>query len=123
MKPYCLYLITKERSKMVNLFSVAISTKSTFLFIFIIVTVMVIDSTIVKFFTFTNEEFRSSLNVDIFVTFSLIFALSTTLLLRALKKSESKYSFKHELNLKSSFAIISLSQFLTIGSLVASVSR
>jgi hypothetical protein len=99
---------------MVNMFSVAITTKTALLLIIVMVSVMIVDTTIVKFFTFTNEEFRTSSNIAIFVIFSLIFAFSTTLLIRSLKKSESKYSFKHELNLKYSYSILSFCQYLII---------
>ena len=102
-------------------FSITINKKSALIFILIISTTIVIDSTIVKFFIFSYEEMSTSSNVILFATMAAIFALCSTLLLISVKKSESKYNYKPELNLRYSYLIISLIQGIITGILILNI--
>jgi hypothetical protein len=103
---------------MVYAFSFAFGKKSSLILILVISCTIVIDSTIVKFSTFSRNEFPTLTNVGIFVTISAIFTMCSMVLLRFAKKSHSKYGYKHELILKYSYKAISLTQYLIIGILV-----
>jgi hypothetical protein len=104
-----------------NSFSLTINKKSALIFIIVIATTIVIDSAIVKFFIFSYEELSTSSNVILFTILSVVFATCTTLLLRSVKKSESRYNYKPELNLKYSYLIISLIQYLIMGILILNI--
>ena len=81
-------------------FSITINKKSALIFILIISTTIVIDSTIVKFFIFSYEEMSTSSNVILFATMAAIFALCSTLLLISVKKSESNIQLQARIKSK-----------------------
>jgi hypothetical protein len=74
--------------------SLTINRKTTLAFILIFTTIIVFDTTIVSFSSYSGVEFPTWLNVMIFVIFSIIFVLSSTMLLYSVRKIVSKYSFK-----------------------------
>jgi hypothetical protein len=94
-------------------------TKSTSVVIILLLTsIIVFDSTIVQFFTFSGAEFSRVLNVIIFALFSGIFAFINIQLINLVKKTSSKSSQTFPLNLKYFHVIILFAQIFSIGILL-----
>ena len=71
-------------------FSLNVSKISSLVFILIFTAVAVIDLTIVNFVTYSGIQLSTSANISIFVTFCMIFAISSILLLKSVKGIISK---------------------------------
>ena len=81
----------------------------------VIVSIIIIDSTIVEFYSFSGLRVSSSLNVVIFIAFSIVFAFSGILLVNCVKTITSKTTYKLPKNLRNFHFIIFGTQILTIG--------
>jgi hypothetical protein len=93
----------------------SLSKKTTLIFILIFTTVVVFDSTIVDFSSYSGVRSPTWLNVAIFIIFSIIFVASSTVLLNSVRKSMSMEVYKPTpLGLKYFRGIISATQILTI---------
>lgn len=73
-----------------NYTSLALSNKTTIRFILIFTTIVIFDSTVVKFSSYSGVEASVQLNVVIFLGFCLVFAASSTALVLSVIKNESK---------------------------------
>lgn len=80
----------------------------------IIAAVIIIDSTIVEFYSFSGVKTSSSFNVTIFVVFSLIFSICGFLLLNIVKAITSKSTYKLPKNLRNFHYIILGAQIVTV---------
>jgi hypothetical protein len=85
-----------------------------FTFILIITGVIIIDSTIVEFYSFSGVRTSSAVNVVIFIAFSIIFAFSCILLVNCVKTITSKTTYKLPKNLRNFHYVIFGTQILTI---------
>lgn len=74
--------------------TIALSKKTSLVFILIFATIVVVDSTIVNFSSYSGIEASSQSNIAIFVIFSIIFAASSTILLNSVRKSISTNTSK-----------------------------
>jgi hypothetical protein len=91
------------------------SKKTSLIFILIFTTVIVFDSTIVDFSSYSGVRLPTWLNVAIFVMFSIIFVVSSTMLLNSVRKSISTDTYKPApLGLRYFHGIISATQILTV---------
>ncbi len=73
----------------ISYITIALSKKTSLIFILIFATIVVIDSTIVDFSSYTGVEASSSSNISLFIIFSTVFAASSTMLLNSVRKSIS----------------------------------
>ena len=80
--------------------------------------IMIIDSSIVKLIAFGNIEFSTSVNFIIFITFSILFVGIVIVLYRFVNSKDSDSERKHGLTVKYSYLIISLTLYSLIGILV-----
>ena len=101
--------------KMIGCFTFDLDKKISFIFILVIATIVIIDSTILEFYSFSGVRTSSTVNVLIFITFSVIFAFSCILLITSVKTLLSKSKYKLPKNLRSFYYIIFGTQILTIG--------
>jgi hypothetical protein len=82
------------KEKIANLVNVNLSKRYSLIFILIFTTIMVLDSTIVKFASYSGVKIPMWLNVTIFVIFSIIFLASSPTLLHYVKKLISRDSYQ-----------------------------
>jgi hypothetical protein len=80
----------------------------------VIVSTIIIDSTIVEFYSFSGLRTTSAVNVVIFIAFSIVFAFSGILLVSSVKTITSKTDYKLPRNLRNFHYIIFGTQILTI---------
>lgn len=100
--------------KMVCCCTFDLNKKISFIFILIIASIIIIDSTIVEFYSFSGIRTSSAVNVIIFIAFSVIFAFSGILLVNCVKTITSKTTYKLPKNLRNFHYIIFGTQILTI---------
>ena len=91
-----------------------ITTRTSLIFILIFTTIIVFDSTIVKFATYSGVELQIGLNVAIFIIFFIIFIISNIVLLNSVKDNIQRQEFKASIfKFKYFFSIISATQIAT----------
>ena len=100
---------------MFGFFTFDLNKKISFIFILIIASIIIIDSTIVEFYSFSGVRTSSAVNVVIFIAFSIVFAFSGILLITCVKTIISKTTYKLPKNLRNFHYIIFGTQILTIG--------
>jgi hypothetical protein len=100
------------------LLNLNITRKRALAIILIVMSIMIIDSSIVKFIAFGNKELPTSVNVSIFITFSTLFVGIAIVLYRFVNKKDSVSELKHGLAAKYSHLIITLTLYSLIGILV-----
>lgn len=100
------------------LLNLNITRKRALAIILIVMSIMIIDSSIVKFIAFGNKELPTSVNVGIFITFSTLFVGIAIVLYKFVNKKESDSELKHGLTAKYSHLIITLTLYSLIGILV-----
>ena len=96
-------------------FTFDLNKKISLIFILIIASIIIIDSTIVEFYSFSGVRTSSAVNVLIFIAFSVVFAFSGILLVNCVKTIVSKTTYKLPKNLRNFHYIIFGTQILTIG--------
>jgi hypothetical protein len=101
--------------KIFSFFTFDLNKKISFIFILIIASIIIIDSTIVEFYSFSGIRTSFIFNVIIFITFSIVFAFSSILLVTCVKTIVSKTAYKLPKNLRNFHYIIFGTQILTIG--------
>jgi hypothetical protein len=96
-------------------FNFDLNKKISLTFILIIASIIIIDSTIVEFYSFSGARTSSAVNVVIFIAFSIVLAFSGILLVNCVKTVISKTTYKLPKNLRNFHYIIFGTQILTIG--------
>jgi hypothetical protein len=82
------------KERIISYTSLTLNRKTALAFIFVFTTIIVFDTTIVSFSSYSGVEFPTWFNVMIFVIFSIIFVISGTILLNSVRKIVTKYSYK-----------------------------
>ena len=99
------------------------SRRNSILYISIFISVIVLDSTIIRFSTYSGIELPLSSNIVIFVTLSTIYAVGGMMLLNSVRKNISNILYKLPLNLKYLHGIILAVQSAMIAIIVMIVSQ
>jgi hypothetical protein len=107
--------IHELKGKMIGLFSFNLNKNISLIFILVIANIIIIDSTIVGFYSFSGIRVSTIGNVVIFIALSVIFTFSGILLISCVKTIISKSAYKLPKNLKKFHYIIFGTQILTIG--------
>lgn len=103
------------KEKIISYSTLAISKKTSLIFILVFTTIVIFDSTIVDFSSYSGFELSASLNIAIFVIFSIIFVISSTILLNSVRKIMSGDIYKPApLSIRYFHGIISAIQILTV---------
>jgi hypothetical protein len=102
------------KEKIISYTTLHLNKKTSFILILIFTTIVVFDSTIVNFSSYSGVEPPTSLNVAIFIIFSTIFVTSSIILLNSLRKIMSKHAYKPLRGLRYFYSIIISTQILTI---------
>jgi hypothetical protein len=87
-------LFNRVKEKIISSTSLTLNRKTALTIVLVFTAVIVFDTTIVSFSSYSGVEFPTWLNVMIFVIFSIIFAIGGTILLNSVRKIVSKYSYK-----------------------------
>jgi hypothetical protein len=95
-------------------FNLIITKRRALMLILAAISVMVIDSTIVKFIAFNNKEYPTLMNVSLFVTLTILFIVIVIVLLGFVKNKSSEPALRRGLSVKSTYVIIALTQLLLI---------
>ena len=103
------------QKKIFGYFTFDLNKKISFIFILIIASIIIIDSTIVEFYSFSGVRTSSAINVAIFIAFSIVFAYSGILLITCVKTITSKTTYRLPKNLRKFNYIILGTQIVTIG--------
>jgi hypothetical protein len=82
------------------------------------ISIMVIDSTIVKYIAFSNKEYPTLVYVSIFVTLAVVFAGIIIVLLGFVKDIDRESGLKRGLSVKSTYLIIAVTQLSLIIAMV-----
>ena len=91
---------------MLKRFSLELNRKLSITFILTFTTIVIFDSTIVKFTTYSDTSFPSTINFWIFITFYIIYGLGTNILLNSVKNSDPMSFYKPRLKIKYFYYII-----------------
>jgi hypothetical protein len=94
--------------------TLTLSKKTSLVFILIFTTIVVFDSTIVAFSSYSGVEFPSSLNIEFFIIFSIIFVASSIILLNSVTKGTSRDAYNLERLSLTYSIIISIQTFAII---------
>ena len=101
--------------------SISLTRKTSLIFILVIASIIILDSTIVEFYSFSGVRTSSSVNIVIFIAFSIVFAFSSILLVTCVKPIISKTTYKLPKNLGNFYYIIFATLILTIGFLSVTI--
>lgn len=99
-------------------FNIEITRRRALAVILVVISILILDSTIVKFVAFSNKELPTSSYINIFVTFTVLFVGIMIVLLGFVQSKDLHSGLKSGLTLKSSYLIIALSQFSLIAAMV-----
>jgi hypothetical protein len=94
--------------------SLNLTKKTSFVFIIIFATLVLLDSNLVKLFSFSGTEPSPTVNIAIFVIFSAIFGMTSIMLLTSVKKITWKYESRLPLTFRYHYAIILATLILTL---------
>src|SRR4029453_11738367 len=95
-------------------FSITISRKRALMVIFAAISIMIIDSTIVKYIAFSTQEFPTSTTVSIFISLALLFIGVSVVILGFIAGKESGSELKGALGIKNSYLLIFMIQISLI---------
>jgi hypothetical protein len=99
-------------------FNLKITKRRALIVIIVAISVMVIDSTIVTYISFSNKEYPTHVYVSIFITLAIVFVGTVIVLLGFVKSKYSESGLKRGLSLKSTYLIITVTQLVLISIMV-----
>lgn len=99
-------------------FKITITRKRALMVIFAVISVMIIDSTIVKYISYGTKEMPTRIYVNTFVTFAMLFVGISVVLLGFIERKELGSGLRRGLALRNSNRIIFLIQFSLIAIIV-----
>jgi hypothetical protein len=106
------------RGKLSGFFSLTLTKKNSLIFILIFTSVVVIDSTIARFLSYSGIELPTTSNLAIFLSFSIVYSISSLMLINSVIKNSSGSGYKLPINLKYFHGIILTTQISMIGIIV-----
>ena len=106
---------------MFGYFTFDLNKKISFIFILIIASTIIIDSTIVEFYSFSGVRTSPTINVVIFIAFSIVFAFSGILLVSCVRTITSKTTYRLPKNLRNFHYIIFVTLVVTIGLIAVTI--
>lgn len=107
--------------KMLRSFNFELNKKITFAFMLVIASTIIIDSTIVEFYSFSGFINSSVIHVVIFISLSVILALTSILLVTCVKPIVSKTAYNLPKNLLNFHYVIFGTQILIIGLITVTI--
>jgi len=102
------------RKKIFGFFNFDLDKNISFIFMLVIASIIIIDSTIVEFYSFSGIRTSPTANIVIFIALSIVLAFSSILLINCVKTIISKAAYKLPRNLIKFHYIIFGTQILTI---------
>ena len=101
--------------------SISLTRKTSLIFILVVTSIIILDSTIVEFHSFSGVRTSTAFNVVIFIAFYIVFAFIGILLVICVKSIISKTTYKLPKNLGNFYYIIFATLILTIGFLSVTI--
>jgi hypothetical protein len=101
-----------------NQFSLKITKRRALMVIIAVISVMVIDSTVVKYIAFTNKEYPTHVYVSIFGTLAVVFVGIVVVLFGFAKSKNSESKLMRGLSTKTTYIIIAVTQLVLIAIMV-----
>jgi hypothetical protein len=95
-------------------FNIAITRRRALAAILVVISILIIDSTIVKYIAFSNKELPTSTYIRIFVTFTIVFVGIIFVVLGFVKSKDQRSELKISLIAKISYFLIVLTQLSLI---------
>lgn len=95
-------------------FNLKITKRRAFIIIIAAISIMLIDSTIVKYIAFSNKEYPPPVYVSIFVTLVVMFVGTVIVSLGFVRRKEAESGLKRGLSVKATYLIIAATQLLLI---------
>jgi len=99
-------------------FDLKINKRRALMVIIAAISVMVIDSTIVKYIAFSNKEYPAPVYVSIFVTLAVIFVGIIIVLLGFVKSKDTESGLKRGLSVKTTYLITAVTQLLLVSMMI-----
>lgn len=93
-------------------FNLALTKRKALTIILIVTTLMIIDSSIAKYFGSSDRELPTSTYVGIFLALTIVFVSTVIVLLRIARDKDSDSGLRRGLTVKQSYFIVALIQFL-----------
>jgi hypothetical protein len=105
---------------LINLFNfnLKINKRRALMVIIAAISVMVIDSTIVKYIAFSNKEYPAPVYVNIFVTLAVLFVGIIMVVLGFVKIKDTESGLKRGLSVKTTYSTIVVTQILLISIMI-----
>lgn len=107
------------RGRLTGYFTLKLTKRTSFIFILIFTTITIIDSTAVKYFSYSGIEISTASNVQIFTLFSAVYAIFGMILLKSVVKNTSGRAYNLPINLKYFYAVILVTQICMICIIIA----
>jgi len=95
-------------------FSSSLTKKNSLILILTFTVIVVLDSTVVKFASYTGQQFQTSWNVQIFIAFSFVFSIISILFLYMTRKTSAGSFYTMPINIKYLRGFFFFSQTTTI---------
>jgi hypothetical protein len=102
-------------------FGFNLDKKVSVIFILIFTIISIIDSTIVKYVSYSGNELPITSYVALFILFSIIFAVGSIVLLATVKKNSSNSIYKKSISLGYFHSISFSTQLLTVGFILTTI--
>jgi len=99
-------------------FDLKINKRRALIVIIAAISVMVIDSTIVKYIAFSNKEYPAPVYVSIFVTLAVLFVGIIIVLLGFVKRKDTESGLKRGLSVKTTYLITAVTQLLLVSMMI-----
>jgi hypothetical protein len=99
-------------------FDLKINKRRALIVIIAAISVMVIDSTIVKYIAFSNKEYPAPVYVSIFVTLAVLFVGIIIVLLGFVKRKDTESRLKRGLSVKTTYLITAVTQLLLVSMMI-----
>lgn len=99
-------------------FNLKITKRRALILIIVAISIMVIDSTFVKYIAFSNKEFPTPVYVSVFVTLTILFVGTIIALLGFVGTGNSELGLKRGLSFKTTYLIIAVTLILLISIMI-----
>jgi hypothetical protein len=99
-------------------FSITITKKRALMVIVFAISIMVVDSTIVKYIASSNQAYPSPVYVSIFVTLAVMFIITVIVLLGFVRSKDAESGLKRGLTVKTTYFMIAVTQLLLISIMI-----
>lgn len=99
-------------------FNLKINKERTLISIIVVISLIVIDSTLVKYIAFSNKEYSSLVYVSIFITLTVTFMMTVSVLFLSVKNKSAESNSRRGLSRKGYYIIITVAEIVLISIMI-----